>query len=74
MHSRKNVKFNDFLLLLEAYGFRHMRVQGSHNIYKNESVAEIINIQSVNGEVKPYQIKQFPAVIEKYNLQMEGEK
>ena len=40
---------------------------------KNETVTEIINIQNVNGEAKPYQIRQFFSLVEKYNLRMEGE-
>jgi predicted RNA binding protein YcfA (HicA-like mRNA interferase family) len=57
--------------LVEAFGFNHMRADGSHNIFKNEAVVEIINIQNEKGEAKPYQIKQFLAIVEKYNLQME---
>ena len=71
LNNRKNVKYNDFVTLVEAFGFRHTRTEGSHSIYKNDAVAEIINIQNVNGETKPYQIKQFLALVEKYNLRME---
>ncbi len=74
LNNRKNVKFSDFVLLLEAFGFKHMRSEGSHNIYRNDSITEIINIQNVNGEAKPYQIKQFLTVVEKHNLRMEDKK
>lgn len=67
----KNVRFGDFIIIVEAFGFSCARVDRSHNIYKNMKVAEIINLQSVNGEAKPYQIKQFFALVEKYNLEME---
>ena len=73
LNNRQNVKYNDFTALVEAFGFYHMRSNGSHNIFKNEVAAEIINIQNEKGEVKPYQIKQFLAIVEKYNLQMEDE-
>jgi len=71
LNNRKNVNYNDFVTLVEAFGFRHMRADGSHNIYKHEVVAEIINIQNVKGEAKSYQIKQFLVIVEKYNLRME---
>ncbi len=74
LNNRNNVRFSDFSLLLEAFGFRLMRSEGSHNIYGNESIAEMINIQNVNGEAKPYQIKQFLTVVEKHNLRMEDRK
>ena len=70
-NNQKNVKFNDFVSILEAFGFFRTRTEGSHNIFRNSSVNEIINIQNVDGEAKPYQIKQFFSLIEKYNLKME---
>ena len=73
LNNRQNVKYNDFVSLIEAFGFHHMRSYGSHNIFKNEEVIEIINIQNEKGEAKSYQIKQFLAIVEKYNLQMEDE-
>jgi len=71
LNNQKNVKYSDFVLILEAFGFYRTRGEGSHSIYRNEAVAEIINIQNVNGEAKPYQIRQFFSLVEKYNLRME---
>lgn len=71
LNNQKNVKFNDFVTILESFGFRKARTDGSHNIFKNVSVNEIINIQNVNGEAKAYQIRQFFSLVEKYNLKME---
>jgi len=70
-NNQKNVKFGDFVIILNAFGFVCARTDGSHHIYKNTSVNEIVNIQNVNGEAKPYQIKQFMALVEEYNLKME---
>ena len=36
----------------------------------NKEINEIINIQNYKGEAKPYQIKQFLSLVEKYNLKM----
>ncbi|MDR2733604.1 MAG: type II toxin-antitoxin system HicA family toxin [Spirochaetota bacterium] len=71
LSNQKNVKYNDFVTILEAYGFYLARTEGSHTIFRNDSVKEIMNIQNVHGEAKPYQVRQFFALIEKYNLKME---
>jgi len=72
-NNSNNVRYGDFILLAEAFGFKHRRTEGSHNIYKNPVVGESLNLQEEKGKAKPYQIKQFLAIIEKYNLRMEGE-
>lgn len=64
----KNVNFSDMVGIVEAFGFSLARINGSHHIFKHDSVSEIINLQNVNGQAKPYQIKQFIDIIEKYNL------
>lgn len=69
----KNIKFNDFVQLVIAFGFGLERINGSHHIFKKEGVAELINLQNVNNEVKPYQVKQFLFIVEKYDLKL-GEK
>ncbi len=71
LNNQKNINFNEFVTIVEAFGFSHARTDGSHNIFKNIAVSEIINLQNVSGEAKPYQIKQFLALVEKYNLKLE---
>ena len=73
INNPKNVNFKDFTLIIESFGFLIARRKGSHYIYKNDEICEIINIQNFNGEAKPYQIKQFLSLVEKYNLKL-GEK
>lgn len=68
-----NVRFGDFVDLVEGFGFRLSRVSGSHHIYVHDSVAEPINLQNVNGEAKPYQIRQFLGIVERYNLELRHE-
>ena len=70
-NNNKNVKFNDLVVLVEAFGFVLTRSNGSHLIYKNFEINEWLNLQNKNGEAKPYQVKQFLEYIEIYNLQME---
>ena len=69
--NQQNVKYNNFVGLIESFGFVHKRTSGSHTIFRNNEIKEMLNIQNVKGEAKPYQIKQFLAIIEKYDLKME---
>jgi predicted RNA binding protein YcfA (HicA-like mRNA interferase family) len=64
----KNVSFSDFTNLVEAFGFSLVRVRGSHHIYGRGDIRELVNVQDVSGQAKPYQIRQFVALIERYNL------
>jgi len=67
------VRYEDFITIIEAYGFQHARSGGSHNIYERSDLPEMVNIQNDNGKAKPYQIKQFLSLVEKYNLELDGE-
>lgn len=69
----KNIRFNDFVGLVEAFGFRLSRVNGSHHIFTHPDVQELVNIQNANGQAKSYQIRQFLKLVEQYNLQLEDE-
>lgn len=68
-----NVRFNEFILLVEAFGFSLSRVSGSHHIFAHPRVQELVNLQNVQGKAKPYQIRQFLQLVEQYNLQLEVE-
>ena len=57
--------------LVEAFGFRLSRSSGSHHIYTRPGVAELVNLQEVDGKAKPYQIGQFLRLVERYNLELE---
>ncbi|MGH2568248.1 MAG: type II toxin-antitoxin system HicA family toxin, partial [Bacteroidota bacterium] len=57
-------------ILVEAFGFQRERISGSHHIYVHPNIPELVNLQSVKGQAKPYQVRQFLAIIEKYNLRL----
>jgi len=40
----------------------------SHRVFVREGIREILNFQEVKGKAKPYQVRQFIKIIEKYNL------
>jgi len=69
----KNVRFNDMVTLVESFGYRLSRVSGSHHIFVHDRVRELVNLQNVNGKAKPYQIRQFLQLVERYNLQLGDE-
>lgn len=68
-----NVRFLDLVALVEGFGFRLSRVNGSHHIFVHPKIAELVNLQEVRGEAKPYQIRQFLKLVERYNLSLEDE-
>jgi len=67
-----NVAFSDFQRLVERYGFSLQRISGSHHIYRNPEIPRIVNIQDVGGKAKPYQVRQFLRLVERYDLRMES--
>ena len=69
----QNVRFGDMLNLTRGFGFRVERVSGSHHILARPGTRELINLQNVDGQTKPYQIRQFIRLVEKYNLKLEDE-
>jgi predicted RNA binding protein YcfA (HicA-like mRNA interferase family) len=67
----KNVAFSDLKNLVEGFGFRLDRVTGSHHIFVHPDIPELVNLQEVKGEAKPYQIRQFLRLVERHNLRLE---
>ena len=53
---------------LEMFGFRLDRISGNHHIYVHPKIPELMNIQDVKGKAKPYQVRQFLAMVERHNL------
>ena len=72
-NSQKNVRYGDFVALIEAFVFKRTRGEGSHEIYRRAGVTDIVNIQSNKGKAKAYQVRQFLSLIEIYNLRLEEE-
>jgi len=70
-NSQTNVKFDDFVTLIEAFGFERIHINGSHRTYNRNDVPDLINIQNDKGEAKPYQVKQFLKILEKHQLKLE---
>jgi predicted RNA binding protein YcfA (HicA-like mRNA interferase family) len=69
----KNMRFDEMIALVEAFGFHLSRSSGSHFIFTHAQVKELVNLQEVDGKAKPYQIQQFLRLVEKYDLELEAE-
>lgn len=69
----KNVSFSDATVCAKAFGFRLERISGSHHIFVHDDIPELVNLQNRKGQAVPYQVKQLLQLIERYNLQMEGD-
>ena len=67
----RNVAFADMVNLVTGFGFTLKRIRGSHHIFAHPALPEMVNLQDVGGEAKPYQIRQFLRLIEKYNITLE---
>ena len=67
----RNIRFDEMVSLIEAFGFRLSRVSGSHHIFVHPNIQELVNLQDVNGQAKPYQIRQFLKLVERHNLELE---
>ncbi len=69
----RNVAFGDIINMVEGFGSRLVRTSGSHHIFTHPAIPELVNLQEVKGEAKPYQIRQFLRLVEMYNLRLEDE-
>ena len=69
--SDANVSFDDLCLLLRHLGFNE-RTRGSHHIFTQSGIQEIMNLQPKSGKAKAYQVKQVRNVIVRYRLADEG--
>jgi hypothetical protein len=68
-----NVSLSDMRRLVEGFGFELRRTSGSHHVFVHPDVRELLNLQDVRGQAKPYQIRQFLRLVERYALSLEDE-
>ena len=66
-----NVPFGDFTDLLAGFGFELRRINGSHHIFSHSRIDEMVNVQQVGRQAKPYQMRQVLRLAEKYSLHLE---
>jgi len=65
----RNIRFQDFAQLINAFGFALERITGSHHIYSHPDVPQTISVQpDQNNQAKAYQVRQFLRIVEKFEL------
>lgn len=69
----KNIRFDEFTVLLEGFGFVLKRINGSHHIYRHPKIARAFPVQNEHGKAKPYQVRQLLELIEQYDLRLQEE-
>jgi len=69
--SDANLEFDDLRRLPEHLGFAE-RVHGSHHVFVNSGIPEMINLQREGHYAKPYQVRQVRTVITAHHLAAEG--
>ncbi len=67
----QNVRFGEFVDLIEVLGFQLGRIEGSHHLFVHRALGEVVNLQPQGGDAKPYQIRQFLRLVQRYNLRLE---
>jgi hypothetical protein len=70
----RNIRFDDFVRLIEAFGFAHRRTSGSHRIFSHQRATRPLSLQPRNGQAKPYQIAQFLELVEEFGLTLGDER
>jgi predicted RNA binding protein YcfA (HicA-like mRNA interferase family) len=60
--SDANIPFKQLCQLLEQLGFDE-RIRGSHHIFTQNEIEEILNLQPQQGKAKAYQVKQIRNLI-----------
>ncbi len=70
--SRKiTLSFRQFEQLLRAFGFVLDRTVGSHRHYVHPAIAEILTVLPDGKGVKPYLVRRFLELVDRYGLSME---
>ncbi len=63
-----NFSFGDLGALLAGLGFTLDRQEGSHQVWQHPNVQKSVNVQSVHGKAKPYQLRQIRDLVREHKL------
>ena len=69
-NSDKSINFEELRNLLLRLGFSE-RIKGSHHIFSNKGIEEILNLQPKSGKAKAYQVKQVRDLVVKKQLNLD---
>jgi predicted RNA binding protein YcfA (HicA-like mRNA interferase family) len=68
-----NIRFDDFVDLVEGFGFLPARHEGSHRVFVHPRGNTLLSLQPARGEAKVYQLREFLKLVDRYDLSLEEE-
>ena len=72
LNNPRGLRFEEFIALIEAFGFVFRRQRGSHRIYSRADVGERVNVQPrSDGKAKAEQVREFLQMVERHGLRLE---
>ena len=72
LHStNRSISFRDFIALVEAFGFTHVRTKGSHQSFGHDQCPKLLVLQPVGKDAKRYQVREFLDLVREFELHME---
>ncbi len=64
----RSVDFRDFIAMIEAFGFAHVRTKGSHRSYVHSACNALLVVQPKGKDAKRYQVREFLGIVEENGL------
>lgn len=69
--TNRSVDFRDFIAMVEAFGFTHVRTKGSHRSFAHSDCPELLVVQPNGKDAKRYQVREFLGMIEENRLNLD---
>ena len=66
-HTR-NIRFADFIDLVEGFSSVYDHSTGSHQFYVNAAIGVVLNLQPEKGQAKPYQVPELLRHVKDHDL------
>lgn len=67
----RTLSFAELCQMMEAFGYRRVRVSGSHHIYHNARIRDNRVVQPRGKDAKLYQVEQFLDMVKAFGLTMD---
>ena len=67
----RSIDFRDFISMIEAFGFVHIRTKGSHRSYAHPACDALLVLQPKGKDAKRYQVREFLGIVEANGLKMD---
>jgi predicted RNA binding protein YcfA (HicA-like mRNA interferase family) len=69
--TNRSVDFRDFIAMIEAFGFVHVRTKGSHRSFSHPDCSALLVLQPKGKDAKRYQVREFLDIVEEFGLKLE---